>query len=152
MPRARDLLNRFRPSGTPGAAGAAGVPADHEAGASEELAALFAALAPTERECQAAVDRAAADARRIREDAEEEAVRLVTAARDRQPEERAAVVARQREHGAAEAAATTAEAERRAAEVRTLARERTAGCVEDVVDTVRALLAGPTGPDPRDAP
>ena len=152
MPRARDLLNRFRPSGTPGAAGAAGVPADHEAGAAEELAALFAALAPTERECQDLVDRAAADAGHIREEAEAEAVRLVTAARDRQPEERAAVVARLREHGEAEAAATTAEAERRAAEVRTVAGERTAGCVDEVVGTVRALLAGPAPPGPRDAP
>src|SRR6478736_3127383 len=101
MPRARDLLNRFRPSGTPGAAGAAGVPADHEAGAAEE---------------------------------------------------RAALVARLREHGEAEAAATTAEAERRATEVRTVARARTAGCVDEVVDTVRALLAGPASPGPRDAP
>lgn len=128
------------------------MPVDHEAGAAEELAALFAALAPTEHECQVLVDRAAADARRIREDAEEEAVRLVTAARDRQPEERAAVVARLRVQGAAEAEATAAEAERRAAEVRTLAQARTAGCVDDVVATVRALLAGPAGPDPRDAP
>lgn len=152
MPRARDLLNRFRPSGTPGAAGVAGVPTDHEAGPSEELAPLFAALAATERECRAVVDRAAADAQRIREDAEAEAVRLVAAARDGQPEERAAVVARLREHGTVEARAITEEAERRAAEVRAVAAARTAACVDDVVDAVRTMLAQPTGPDPRDAP
>ncbi|GAA2154616.1 hypothetical protein GCM10009844_40690 [Nocardioides koreensis] len=139
MPRARDLLNRFRPSGTPGAAGAAGVPVDRTGGAAAELAPLFAALEPTERECQALLDRAADDARRIRGQAEEEAQRLVVEARERQSAERAAVVAELRDHRAARGAATAAEAQRRAAQVRELSAARTAGCVDDVVAAVRAL-------------
>ena len=144
MPRARDLLNRFRPSGTPGAAGVAGVPADRTAGAAAELAPLFAALESTERECQALLDRTAVEARRIRRQGEEEAQRLVVEARERQSAERAAVVAELRDHRAAEGAATAAEAERRAAEIRDLSAARTAGCVVDVVAAVRAL-AGDDG-------
>ena len=140
MPRARDLLNRFRPSGTPGTAGVAGVPVDRTAGAAAELAPLLAALEPTERECQALLDRAEADARRIRRQAEQEAQQLVVEARERQSAERAAVVAELRDHRAAKAAATATEAERRAAEIRDLSAARTAGCVDDVVAAVRALV------------
>jgi hypothetical protein len=115
---------------------------DREEGAAAELAPLFAALAPTERECQALLARAAADARAIRLRAEEEASSLVSAARERQGPERAAAVAVLRDRGAADAAATAAGAQRRAAEVRELAEARMAGCVGEVVDAVRALVGG----------
>ena len=143
MPRARDLLNRFRPSGTPGAAGAAGVPVDREAGAAAELAPIFAALAPTERECDEQLARAREDARRIRLESEQEAGRLVVEARGRQAEERAAVVSLLRERRAEAVAATSGAAEREAAAVRERAEARMAGCVDDVVAVVRGLVAGP---------
>jgi len=140
LPRARDLLNRFRPSGTPGAAGAAGVPVDREAGTADELAPLFSALAPTERECEALIAGAEADARRIRRRADEEAARLVTEAGERQASERAAVVAEVRDHRAAAAAAAAVDAERRAAAIRDRAASRTGACVDDVVAAVRAFV------------
>lgn len=142
MPRARDLLNRFRPSGTPGAAGVAGVPVDREAGPAAELASLLAALAPTERACASLLEQARTDAQAVRRRAEQEAASRVSAAREQQGAERAAVVAELRERRAADADATKAEAQRRAAAVREQADARMAGCVEDVVDAVRALVGG----------
>jgi len=143
LPRARDLLNRFRPSGTPGAAGAAGVPVDRAAGAAAELAPLFAALAPTERRCEELLAEAEADARRIRREAEEEAARLVAVARDRQATERAAVLTELRARRSADAAADADAARRQATEVRARAEARMAGCVADVVAAVRSLVAAP---------
>lgn len=51
MAALRDLLQRFRPSGAPGAAAGAGVPADRRARAEAELEPVFAALAPTVARC-----------------------------------------------------------------------------------------------------
>ena len=51
MPRVRDVLHRFRPSGAPGAATAAGVPADRAAELAAELEPVLALLAETDREC-----------------------------------------------------------------------------------------------------
>jgi len=143
LPRTRDLLIRFRPSGTPGAAGAAGVPLDRAAGAAAELAPLFAALAPTERRCEDLLAEAEADARRIRGEAEEEAARLVAVARDRQATERAAVLTELRARRSADAAADADAARRQATEVRACAEARMAGCVADVVAAVRSLVAAP---------
>jgi len=143
LPRTRDLLIRFRPSGTPGAAGAAGVPLDRAAGAAAELAPLFAALAPTERRCEELLADAEADAGRIRREAEEEAARLVAVARDRQATERAAVLTELRARRSADAAADADAARRQATEVRARAEARMAGCVADVVAAVRSLVAAP---------
>lgn len=55
MPRVRDLLLRFRPSGAPGPAGPTGVPMDVSERWSAELGPVFAALAVTEGECAAIV-------------------------------------------------------------------------------------------------
>ncbi len=67
MPRVRDLLYRFRPAGTPGAAGQAGVPADRAAETAAELEPLFARLADTEQECREILAQARRDAAQIRE-------------------------------------------------------------------------------------
>jgi hypothetical protein len=48
MPASRGFLERFRASGTPGAAAGAGVPADRSAEREVELAALFERLAAVE--------------------------------------------------------------------------------------------------------
>lgn len=52
MPASRGYLERFRPSGTPGAAAGAGVPADRIAEREAELADVFARMADTEAEVQ----------------------------------------------------------------------------------------------------
>lgn len=64
MPKVRDFLDRFRPAGTPGAAGAVGVPADRQAGAEAELAPAFAVLAEIERHCTEVRERAQRQAAR----------------------------------------------------------------------------------------
>jgi hypothetical protein len=69
MPRVRDLLYRFRPEGAPGAAAAAGVPADRAAELTAELEPLIAAAeAHTASERAAATDEAQlhAESRRSR--------------------------------------------------------------------------------------
>jgi hypothetical protein len=145
LPRARDLLNRFRPSGTPGAAGAAGVPVDRTAGAPAELAPLLALLEPTEHDCRLLLEKAEAEAGRIRRRAEEEAQRRVVEAREGQASQRAAVVSELRDHRSVELDAEAAESERRAAEVRDVSAARMAGCVDEVVEAVRALVGGVPG-------
>jgi hypothetical protein len=74
VPRARDLLARFRPVGAPGAAAPAGVPADRGSERDRELQAVFDELADTEE--QAAAIRAAAD---------REAAEIAARARERLP-------------------------------------------------------------------
>ena len=52
MPASRGFLDRFRASGTPGAAAGAGVPADRVAERDAELAAVFERLAPLEKQAE----------------------------------------------------------------------------------------------------
>ncbi|WFR71239.1 hypothetical protein P9209_18700 [Prescottella defluvii] len=94
MPRTRDLLRRFRPAGTPGAAASAGVPADRVAELSAELAPVLSRL--DEAGQRAAEIRAAAerDAQAIRVEADERIRARIADADRRVPEERAAAAAR----------------------------------------------------------
>lgn len=52
MPASRGFLDRFRASGTPGAAAGAGVPADRVAERDAELAPVFERLAPVEKQVE----------------------------------------------------------------------------------------------------
>ena len=52
------ILDRFRPVGTPGAAGPAGVPALDDQGRAAELAPVFAALAGDVAACEALIEEA----------------------------------------------------------------------------------------------
>lgn len=72
MPGVREFLLRLRPAGAPGAAAAAGVPADLRARASDELDPVFAALRPALTEC-----------RRLRPDAERQAAATISSAKER---------------------------------------------------------------------
>lgn len=78
MPRVRDLLLRFRPTGAPGPAGPSGVPVDRTGELAAELAPVLAALAATEEECTALVEegRREAGARRAHAAARADAMRL----------------------------------------------------------------------------
>jgi hypothetical protein len=95
MPSTRDLLQRFRPAGAPGAASATGVPADRADERAVELAPVFAALRATVEEAE-----------RIRRDARDEAQRRRERARD----EVAAIVASARVDAESLRAQATAEA------------------------------------------
>ena len=101
MSRVRDVLQRFRPSGAPGAATAAGVPVDRRAELAAELEPVFALLVETERECADILDRARLEEARIRARGAERARGIVAAGRARVEAERAAAAARSRGRGEA---------------------------------------------------
>ncbi len=81
MPQLRNVLDRFRPAGTPGAAGRPGIPADRSADAAAELTEVLALLDDAQEEAartrQAATDRA----QEIRRTAQRQAAELVAKAR-----------------------------------------------------------------------
>ncbi|MDR3658703.1 MAG: hypothetical protein P4L48_24555 [Mycobacterium sp.] len=82
MPQWQNVLDRFRPAGTPGAAGRPGIPVDRSADATAELTAVLALLDDAQEEAaqtrQAAIDRA----QEIRRAAHRQAAELVAKARD----------------------------------------------------------------------
>jgi len=145
VPRARDLLYRFRPAASPGAASAAGVPVDRAADLAAELEPLFRQLASTERECAETREQARLDAERIRARETDRARGIVTGANARTLAERAAATAQSRQRAETESAALLAAAEREAAAVRERAAERMPEYVARVVAAVRGLL-GEDGP------
>ena len=139
MARVRDILYRFRPAGSPGAPGTAGVPVDRGADLAAELALLFAQLADTEAACTALVENARQDAATRRRRAVESAHALVAGARDEAAVERAAVAAAAQHAGEAELAALRAEAESEAHALQRRAAERTPEHVARVVTFVRTV-------------
>ena len=148
MARARDILYRFRPAGSPGAAGATGVPVDRGADLEAELGPLFGLLADTEAACDAIVERARSDAdsRATRDD--ESAGAIVGSAEGDAAAERATAEASARRAGAAELNAIRAAAEHEAEEVRRRAAARMPGYVARVVELVRAV-GEPSPPEGR---
>jgi hypothetical protein len=139
MPRVRDLLYRFRPSGAPGAANAAGVPVDRALEQSAELEPVLALLTATERECATIVELARTEADEIREHCAQEARSTVAAARSRQGAERAAAAAQVRQGGRALTAEIALAAARQEADVRRQATRMTPVYVERVLGSVRSL-------------
>ena len=139
MARVRDILYRFRPAGSPGAAGTAGVPVDRGADLAAELAPLFAQLADTEAACTALVDHARTEARSRHDRVVVSAHALVAAARDEAAVERATAAAMVRRAGEAELTALRVAAEREAHELERRAAERIPEHVARVVTVVRAV-------------
>jgi hypothetical protein len=150
MPRVRDLLYRFRPAGAPGAASAAGVPADRSADLAAELEPLFAQLLGTERECAEIREQARQDATGVRARDAERARNVVTAAGEQVEAERATVAAQMQQRADAGSATQVAAAAREAAALRDRATERMPVYVERVVDAIRELI-GDTDTRPADA-
>lgn len=140
MPRVRDLLYRFRPSGAPGGAGAAGVPVDREAAVVAELEPLFARLAEVERQCDSIQGAGHHDAAAIIVAATARAHDLATEADTRVRSARAVAAAQVGDRAAADGAATLARARLDAAAVRDRTEERMTAQVDRVTEAVRALV------------
>lgn len=146
MLRSRDILQRFRPAGTPGAASSSGVPADRVAEASAELEPLIALLAGVQDEAARLRSDAAKETSRRRQAAAERAGAIVLAAHRRAAAERADAALRVSRQAEAEAAAGLAEAERAAAALRERAAGLLPGYRDRVLATVRERLrAGADG-------
>jgi hypothetical protein len=141
MARARDFLERFRPSGTPGAAARPGVPADRQAERSAELEPLLARLAETEAEVAQirAAARQTADLRR--REGRDRARAALAAGRRQIVADRAEMVTQVQRQGAAETTAALAAAEAEAEAIRTRVKHRLPALVERVVSAVGADLA-----------
>jgi F0F1-type ATP synthase membrane subunit b/b' len=138
MAWSRELLSRFRPVGTPGAAARAAVPVDRPAESAAELEPVLAQLAEVESACAGIRAQALRDAEQTREQAQVQAARLVAEARAQAEAERADAVAAARAHADAESAHLTDQARRQAAACRELAGQRMAGYVDRVMAMVRA--------------
>ena len=142
MPRVRDLLYRFRPSGAPGAATAAGVPADRALEEAVELEPVFGSLSQTQRDCAEIVRLARREADEIRARAADTARVVLATARSLEPAERADAAARVVELGRAQLGSASADAEREVAAVRRQAAEAMPLYVEQVVASVRSIMEG----------
>ena len=143
MPRARDLLYRFRPAGAPGVAGPTGVPVDRSADANAELEHVLRSLAETERACDALLAQAQQDAERITAHAQSDEARLVREAVDRAESERAAATAAALDGARQDREALLAAAAQEAAQMHRHGQDRLEGYVRNVVASVSALLDTP---------
>jgi hypothetical protein len=140
VPRVGDLLYRFRPSGAPGSATAAGVPADRARDLAEELEPVFAALAPTVAECRAIRDEGSRQAAAIRARDAAEVDRVLATVAARAAAERARVTAAARAAGTPDTGALDAAGDDEVVRL----RERVRGALPDhrrtVAASVEALL------------
>jgi hypothetical protein len=148
MPRSRDILQRFRPAGTPGAAANVGVPADRVAELGAELAPVFGALEETQQQAVMIRSEAVAEAQRRREVALERAAAVVSTARREEAAERGEASVRTSSRAAEETAAAMAAAERDVAALRARAAAQMPTYVGRVINATRAALHGTDGPRP----
>lgn len=148
MPRVRDVLLRFRPSGAPGAATAAGVPVDRAGELETELGPVLGLLAETERECAGILEDARVEAAAIRARAEARARDVLAAGQALVEPERVAAVARSRGEAPDPRAAGPAGVAAPAVVPESALEEALAHHVDLVVAGVRQLLrpVGPRGP------
>lgn len=133
-----DRLRRFRPVGTPGGAGAVGVPEDSHAGVPAELVAVFAALDATIAECDEIRSRSQRQAAELVAAARTDAAGLETDARARATGERAEIAAAIQARGDTEVDRTLAAATAEASAVRQAGLRRMDDLVTSVLDRLRA--------------
>jgi hypothetical protein len=146
MPSTRDLLQRFRPAATPGAATATGVPADRRDERDAELSGVFAALVEAVAESREIRRAATVEAQRRRDRARLEAAARLAEARLDAESVRAQAVATARDRIETSAAESRDAAEQRAREIEQEAARTRAEDVALVVDAVRALAVEPGRP------
>ncbi|MBE1494023.1 vacuolar-type H+-ATPase subunit E/Vma4 [Amycolatopsis lexingtonensis] len=140
MPAIRDLLDRFRPAGTPGAAARPGVPADRRTEAAAELEPVLASLDDTQARVAEIRREAAKEASRRRREALARAEAIVAQARIDAASARADAALRVRREGTAEATALAETAAAEADRVRALIAERMPALVEHVLGEARSIL------------
>lgn len=145
MPRSRDILQRFRPSGTPGAASSGGVPADRVTELSVELGPVIDQLADAQAEAERIRADAVLEAEKRRQAALRRASDLVAAARREMAAERADAATQVSRRVEEEDTELLAAAASEAAAVRRRADERMPAYVDRVLTGMRAILAQPEG-------
>jgi regulator of protease activity HflC (stomatin/prohibitin superfamily) len=140
VPKVRDLLDRFRPAGAPGAPSAAGVPADRYAAAAAELEPVFAELSAVVWRCEEIRQEAIAAATRRETEAEDHARAMIARARAQSEAERASAAATLREQAAQAASRALDNAEADAGEIRRSGDARRDALLDLVLERVRADL------------
>jgi hypothetical protein len=136
----RELLERLRPAGAPGAATVAGVPVDRRHSAEVEVAPVFDALAGVVVECERRRRAAGEDAAHVVADAEQRAQAVTARARAGVEAERAAAASVLWEASAIELGALSQRAGIEAERVRRDATGRNDALVKHVVDLARSHL------------
>jgi F0F1-type ATP synthase membrane subunit b/b' len=142
--RSRDLLQRFRLAGTPGAASVAGVPADRVAEVSAELEPVFARLSDVQEQARRVRAAGQEEAERRRHDAREQARVIVGAAHREADAIRAGAAAELRRTADAESAAALTAADEEAERIRARVAERLPGYVDRAVAAFRATFMEPS--------
>lgn len=145
MPSTRDLLQRFRPAGAPGAATATGVPVDRVDERAAELAGVFALLEETVSQAERVCVAAATQAREGRDRVHVRALATVAQARLDAEAVRTQTVAEARDAIAAARRHSSIEAELRGQEIE---REASRTRDRDVIRVVAAVRELVVGPDP----
>ena len=135
------ILDRFRPVGTPGAAGPAGVPAADDQGRAAELAPVFAALAGDVAACEALVDEARLSAEEHVARARAQAAAIVAQARLDAGAARVRAAARIEQEASQQDAELLEQARQEAATLEKTGLARLPAVVSKVIDS---LLAPPS--------
>jgi hypothetical protein len=148
----RELLERLRPAGAPGAATVAGVPADRVRSAEAELAPVFEALAGVVVECARRRRVAGEDAARVAAEAEQRAHAVTARARAGAEAERAAAAADIRAASAIQLEALSRQARIEADRVRREATGRNDTLVKQVVELARGHLVALSTSDVQASP
>lgn len=136
MPSTRDLLQRFRPAGAPGAATATGVPADRNDERAAELAGVFALLEETVAEAERVREAGTVQAQQRRDRAREQALATVAQARLDAEVLRTQTVAEARDAIATAGRLSSEAAEQRGQEIE---REAVGARGQDVIRVVAAV-------------
>ncbi|MDO9496885.1 MAG: hypothetical protein Q7J48_14365 [Nocardioides sp.] len=141
MASTRDLLQRFRPAGAPGAATATGVPADRLEERDAELDPVFRLLADTVTESTRIRREGATEAERRRQRAREAAVALVAGARLEADAIRAQALSEAQQTVAVTARDSAEQARTNATAIADRAHRTLEADVAEVVARVRAAVA-----------
>ncbi|MGB7982049.1 MAG: hypothetical protein WCF36_14810 [Candidatus Nanopelagicales bacterium] len=136
----RDLLDRFRPSGSPGPPAMSGVPADRVTERSAELEPVFAMLADVQGEVEQIGSEAQREALHRRELAAEQARVILAEARRAADAERAQAAAAAQAGAAEQVAVLVTDAQAAAESLAEQADARRAALVADVVREARGEL------------
>jgi len=140
MPRMRDLLQRFRRAGTPGAPARPGVPADRVSELAAELEPVLVMLATTSEAAARIRAEGRREAERRRQEATTRAQSTIASAVSLADADRTHAALRVGRVASAESAATLSSAEEAARDLRRRAAEELPNLVDRVVATVRARL------------